>query len=348
MMMTKARARRRRSMSRDDGFSLMEMMISTFLTLVVLATCLGALSDGLQMHENAGLASEMHHNARSAMNAMTRDFIQAGQGIPTGGVPIPNGAGATAIVRPGPGSLTFDSTWQTLPAVASGNAIGPNLQGRQTDLVTILYADTTLDLDASPLQSMAGNGSAMTVDAGTDITLSGNGLAVGDLIMFSNAMGQTVQMITSVSGGQTVSFAPSDSMNLNQPSAPGGSITQLQDGPSSYPPTTATRIRMMTYFVDDSVADSPRLMRVMNNESPRPVAMEIEDLQLTYDLVDGSTNPSAVAEPVAPYSEHQIRKANLAIQSRSYKVHQVTDQYQRHLLTSQVSLRNLSFFDRYQ
>ena len=250
--------------------------------------------------------------------------------------------------RPGPGSLTFDSTWQTLPAVASGNAIGPNIQGRQTDLVTILYADTTLDLDATPLQSIASNGSAMTVDAGTDITLSGNGLSVGDIIMFSNAMGQTIQMITSVSGGQTVSFAPSDSMNLNQPSALAGSITQLQDGPSSYPPTTATRIRMTTYFVDDSVADSPRLMRVINNDTPRPVAMEIEDLQLTYDLVDGSTNPSAVAEPVAPNSEHQIRKANLAIQARSYKVHQVTKEFQRHLLTSQVSLRSLSFFDRYE
>ncbi len=334
--------------SNTDGFSLMEMMFSTLLTLVVLATSLGGLTDGLRMHENASLSSEMHHNTRSAMNELTRDFLQAGQGVPTGGIPIPNGAGATAIVRPGPGSLQFDSSWATLPAVASGNALGPDLQGRQTDLVTILYADTTLDLDASPLAVIAGNGGSMTVDAGTDITLSGNALAPGDLIMFSNAMGHALQMITSVSGGQTVSFATSDSMNLNQPGAPGGSITQIQDGPSSYPPTTATRVRMLTYYIDDTVADSPRLMRVLNDGTPRPIAMEIEDLQLTYDLVDGSSNPAGVDAPVAPNSEHQIRKANLSIQARSYKVHQITNQYQRHLLTSQVSLRSLSFYDRYQ
>ena len=205
--MTNAPARRRRSTVGEDGFSLMELMITTFLTLVVLATSLGGLNEGLRMQEIAGLSSEMHHNARTGMNEMMRDFLQAGQGIPTGGIPVPNGGGAAAIVRPGPGSLTFDSTWQTLPAVASGNAIGPNIQGRQTDLVTILYADTTLDLDASPLQSIAGNGGSMTVDAGTDITLPGNALSVGDLILFSNAMGNALQMITSVSGGQTVSFA---------------------------------------------------------------------------------------------------------------------------------------------
>ena len=110
----------------------MELMISTFLTLVVLATSLGGLSDGLKMQENAGLSSEMHHNTRTAMNEMMRDFLQAGQGIPTGGIAIPSGTGALPVARPGPGSLEFDATWQTLPAVAPGNALGPDIQGRQT------------------------------------------------------------------------------------------------------------------------------------------------------------------------------------------------------------------------
>ena len=337
----------RQAASSEAGFSLMELMITTFLTLIVLASALGALDDGLMMQETAGLSSEMNHNLRSAMNEMTRDFLQAGQGIPTGGVPVPNGAGTTAIARPGPGSLTFPAGTQVLPAVATGNALGPIVLGLSTDLVSVLYADTTLDLDVTPLAGIAGNGSTMTVDAGTDITQPGNALATGDLIMFANAFGHAVQMITSVSGGQTVTFAASDSMNVNQRSAPAGSIMQLQDGPSSFPPTTATRIRMITYYIDDSVAGSPRLMKAINNGTPRPIAMEIEGLQLTYDIVDGFTNPSAVDEPVPPNSESQIRKANIALVARSYKAHRVTGQFQRQMLTSQVSLRSLSFFDRY-
>jgi hypothetical protein len=327
---------------------LVEVMLTTFLGLVALASVAGALDNGLMMHENAGLSSEMHHNARTAMNQLTRDFMQAAQGIPTGGVPIPNGTGATAVHRPGPGSLTFPIGSQVISAVSTGNALGATLLGRASDLVTILTADSTLDLDRTPLASIPSNGSTMTVDAGTDITLRGNGLAAGDLILFSNAMGHAVQLITSVSGYQTVTFGLSDSMNLNQRSAEAGTIMQLKDGPSSFPPTTATRIWMTTYYIDDSVSDSPRLMRIINNGLPRPVAMEVEGLQLTYDLVDGVTNPSAVDEPVAPNSESQIRKANIALSARSYKLHRATGEFQREMLTSQVSLRSLSFFDRYR
>ena len=105
---------------------------------------------------------------------------------------------------------------------------------------------------------------------------------------------------------------------------------------------------MLTYYIDDSVPDSPRLMRVLNNREPRPIAMEVEDLQITYDLVDGVTNPTGIDAPVAPNSASQIRKANLLISGRSYKKLRGTDTYQRQSVTTQISLRSLSFFDRYQ
>ena len=340
--------RQRHSASNDAGFSLMEMMITTFLTMVVVAGALGALDDGLMMQENAGLSSEMNHNIRSAMNELTWDFLQAGQGMPLGGVPIPSGSGATPIKRPGPGSLTFPAGLQMLPSVHTGNALGPTLLGSPTDIVTILYVDTTLDLDQLPLADLDGSGSTMTVEGQIKIDQPGNALAVGDLIMFSNAMGNALQMITSIASKSTVVFSVDDPMDLNQRTATGGTILQLRDSPTSFPPTTATRVVMVTYYVDDSVPASPRLMRVLGNGAPRPIAMEIEGLQLTCDLVDGVTNPSGVDTPVAPNAEAEIRKANISIQARSYKTHRLTGEYQRRMLTTQVSLRSLSFFDRYQ
>ena len=339
-----------RRLKGDGGFSLIELMVATFVTMVVLATTLGALSDGIRAADTAGLVAEMQHNSRTGLNMMTRDLMQAGQGIPIGGIPIPSGGGAVPINRPGPSvSMTFPTTWVQLPAVSSGQALGPDIQGRATDMITILYADSTLPMNENPLASIDSDGSRMTIGSGGLTQAIADGLAVGDLIMFSNAFGNAVQEITSTNpGSQRADFDTSDSMNLNLRTAPAGTIIQLQDSPGSFPPTTATRIWMITYYVDNSNPDSPRLMRVLNNGTPRPIALEIEDLQITYDLVDGVTNPSGVDEPTAPNSAAEIRKVNLMLASRSHTRQRVTGQYQRQILTTQVALRSLSFFDRYQ
>ncbi len=339
-----------RGLKGDGGFSLVELMVATFVTMVVLATTLGALNDGIRAADTAGLVAEMQHNSRTGLNMMRRDLMQAGQGIPIGGIPIPSGAGVLPINRPGPTvSMTFPTTWVQLPAVSTGQALGPNIQGRATDMITILYADSTLPINENPVANIQSDGSRMTIGNGPLTLAIAEAIQVGDLIMFSNAFGNAIQEVTgSNPGSQRVDFATSDSMNLNQRAAPAGTIMQLQDSPGSFPPTTATRIWMITYYVDDSIPDSPRLMRVLNNTSPRPIALEIEDLQITYDLVDGVTNPSGVDEPTAPNSAAQIRKVNLMLASRSHNRQRITGQYQRQTLTTQVSLRSLSFFDRYQ
>jgi hypothetical protein len=137
-------------------------------------------------------------------------------------------------------------------------------------------------------------------------------------------------------------------MRLNRREAPAGTILQLQDGPGTYPLTTATRLWMITYYVDAAVANSPRLMRQVNNGTPRPISLDIEDLQITYDLVDGFTNPAGVDEPVAPNSPAQIRKATVTLLARSRQEQSNTGQHYYQSLRTQVSFRSMSFVDRYQ
>ena len=331
----------------DHGFSMMELLVGMGLTLVIMATTLGALSDGIRAGDTVRLVSQMQHNRRSGLNLITRDLMQTGQGIPMGGIPIPSGAGATAINRPGPGTLTFPANWVVLPAVSSGSAMGGVVHGRTTDMVTVLQADATLALNADPLTSISPDGGTVVVDAGTPIDDPGTAIEPGDLIMFSNAMGNAIQEVTGVSS-QTLVFDLSGTMNLNQPGAAAGTIVQLQDAPGSYPPTTATRVRLITYYVDATISDSPRLMKVSNNDSPRPVALDVEDLQITYDLVDGSLNPAGVDTPVAPNSPAQIRKINLTLMTRSRDRYRTTGEYSYQALKTQVSLRSLSFTDRYK
>ena len=51
----------------------------------------------------------------------------------------------------------------------------------------------------------------------------------------------------------------------------------------------------MTYYVDSTTTPgTPRLTRVVNNFPAQALAGVVEDLDLTYDLYDGTTNPTGV------------------------------------------------------
>lgn len=331
------------------GFSLTEFLVSTTLTLAVLAIAMTSFRDAYTFNESAALLSEVNQNLRSGMNYLVRDLIQTGQGIPTGGVPIPNGSGAQPVRRPSPPGQNYTFTPSiVIPALTPGAALGPVVGGQPTDMVTVLYADITLPLNTTPLVSIAADGSRATVDPSIPITEPGTAIRPGDLILFSNALGNALQEVTRTDGAQTMFFDAGGAFNLNQPGASEGTIVRLQSAPGQYPPTTATRILMVTYYLDATDSSSPRLVRQVGAGAPLAVALGIENFQLSYDLVDGVTNPTNVKTPADPNSPQEIRKVNLFLTARSEALHRVTRQLLRNSLSSQVSLRSLSFVDRYR
>ena len=335
-------------MRNDAGFSLVEFLVSMSLTLVVLAISLGAFGDAMSVNQTAALMGDTDLNLRVGADMISRDLIQTGEGIPIGGIPVPSGAGTLPIMRPGPPgtAYTFPTVGGSLPAVNPGAALGPAINGQQTDLLTVMYVDNTLALKDHFLDAIAGDGTSATVNAATVITNPDNGIKVGDLIMFSNGNGNAIQEVTRL-GGQTIFFEPGDPLNLNQPGATQGTLALTQTGPGVYPDTTANRIMMIHYYLDNSNPQGPRLIRQVNAGAPLAVAMNIENLQLSYDLVDGTTNPTNVKTPVAPYSENEIRKVNLFLQARSDRRNTRTGLWFRNSIATQVSLRSMSFVNRY-
>jgi hypothetical protein len=330
-------------MKQEQGFSLIEVLLSSTIAMILLSQTMGILNDSLGHHKKASQMTDLEQNLRAGMNLVVRDFISAGWGTPTGGLSIASGAGASAVNRPGPpgANLTFDLPM--IAAVNPGAGLGPN----NTDMVNILFADSLLPLNQSPLASIGANGSSATVSAGTRITGISNPIRAGDLIAFNNALGNTVQCVTRVNG-QVMFFDAGDPFNLNQTAASQGSIVQLKSG-GSYPPTTATRVWLATYYLDFTTnPDMPRLIRRINFYQGEPVALVLDDFQLTYDLVDGVNNPANVASPADPYSPNQIRKANISLSGRTSTRIENTAQFLDRTLTTQVSLRSLSFVDRYR
>lgn len=346
---------------RQSGFTLIELLVSMGILLLVLAATLNALSQALRVNEAVSSMADLNQNLRAGLNYMVRDLVQCAEGLPTGGIPIPSGGNAGPINRPSPPgqTYTFDPTWTALPAIIPGPAMGPVVL-RATDMITMLYADNTLPLQTSPINSAANplckgtinaSGSSVTFDANCQKLSVGNvSLKAGDLIMFSNAQGNVLQAVTSVAG-QTALFAKGDAFNLNGRNDPSGTILQLQSplGSGKYPPTTATRVGMITYYLNTTLDPKrPSLMRVVNFNAPQAVAQVLEDLQISYDVVDGLTNPTSIKQPIPPDTANQIRKVNLYLGGRSDVVYSVSNIFFRNNLLTQVSLRGMSFVSRYQ
>jgi Tfp pilus assembly protein PilW len=334
---------------RDAGFTLGEALIAVTLTLMIVTAAIETLTRTITLTGTSRTMSETNHGLQAAMSLMVRDIMQTGQGIPMGGIPLPNGAGAVAVLRPGPSAiLTFGAGTSTVSALVPGDTLGPNILGNSTDIITVLYADRTLNLSQNPLTAIAADGTTMTVNAATPVTGVG-GIQAGDLILFSNAQGNALQMVTTTPTSQVVQFADLDPMQLNQRTVPEGTLINLQESPGVYPPTTATRIMMVSYYID-TVTDPamPRLVRRVNLGARLAIALGIENVQITYDLVDGVTNPTNVPTPGVANSANQIRKANLTLSARSQDVNPQTNQFFRNQMTTEVGLRSLSFVDRYR
>ena len=372
------------------GFTLIELMVAMSVSLVLLYAAVAMFRDASSSNQVVTQGSDMTDNLRSGLNLLQQDLQQAGTGIPTGGIPIPytsNGnvavpCGTTA--EPNLPTLTGHTQFRlcnaTLPSVEPGFALGPIVTApdattsNATDEITMLYADNTLGLDAKPINEPANPGPPAQAACNGTLTLSGTSLLVffdatcvnltqpgtnlnpGDLVMFSNSLGSTIMAVTSAAGNNAT-FGNGDAFNLNgRVTDTSGTIWQLQPSgcggtPACFPPTTATRIWMITYYLDNlSSPPYVRLIRRVNFNAPAPVGETLENLQFTYNFVDGGTNPAN--QPVIPAanSESQIRSVNILLAARSsYLVKGGSKPaYARNNLVTQVSLRSMAYYNKYQ
>lgn len=363
----------------EQGFTIVEMMIASVITMVIMGVAFTTFKDALSLNESVVQLTDSGQNLRAGTNLLVRDLLQAGRNIPSGGIAIPSGLGSVAIYRPSPPgtTLTFDNTTATtLTAITTGFEKGPLVDGRPTDLITMLMDDPylpPLGLYASnaptTLPRIAVDGSYFDV-GGQTAWLQANGdesiapVKVGDLFYFDGAGNTAIQTVTRISGG-TVYFETNDPFRFNQRGAEAGSVMETlpqtpyvaTPAPGSPPAITIRRIFMLTYYVKEDSPGVPRLMRMMNFFTAQALAGVIEDLKFSYDLVDGSTNPvdidelpftTTLAGQQVTYTANQIRKVNLHVGVRSETKSARTKDYLRNHVSTVVSIRNLAYVDRYE
>lgn len=348
-----------------------------------MAAAVTVYKNSVQVSNTVGTRTELQSEMRASLNQMARDLNQAGTGIPLTGLPIPSTA--SGGVNPFYGC---DSTrcYLTAGTFTSGNLnrITPGdkagiTTSEPTDAIVVTYIDpiapatgvdsvlssaTGLDWSGYATTSIADDGSSLTMPAGTTPALNdpNKGLMVGDLLLMQNDKGTAIAEVTTFdANARKINFAANDPLLINQPNNnPVTATLATLSNPRPFVPnqphykaTSVARIIMVSYFVWKDPGDGHlMLMRQVNGRTARPVAEYIENLQITYDMLDDSTSPPKLVPNVADavvngtVRPDLIRKIHLVITARSpYKNAQ--GDYDRMSIATSVGPRNLSFHDTF-
>jgi hypothetical protein len=128
-----------------------------------------------------------------------------------------------------------------------------------------------------------------------------------------------------------------------------GTIARILNPPAD---TSAVRVHVVSYYIDALAnPNQPQLLRQVNTAAAVPIAENIENLQITYDIIDnagvvqaGVSGTQMVALGVLP---GQIRKVNLQLFARAPAQGLFRRGFDRVTLRTSVSIRNLTYSDPY-
>jgi prepilin-type N-terminal cleavage/methylation domain-containing protein len=374
------------STTSSRGFTLVEMLIALTLGLVVIAAAVQLFSKGVSATWMVSQRAELQQNARGSSNMLTKDISLAGAGLPTGGVALASGTGSkprygcdyTGRCYLGPtnsGAMTYPAQtainymYGVIPGWKQGVTV--NAAAGATDVITVVYADTSFLLGDYTVKFNDLNGNSVTFTLPTPppnpldqaVNNTGVGLQQGDLVLFSSTAGSAyaVAEVTAPLGAgagpsYNVAFGNLDSLLFNQNAATSNDLKQIATTAGTAGPAvgvTATRIWAITYYLDNATnPGTPTLMRLVNARVPVPLAENVADLRFTYDTYDSSGNLlNATGDGgmglIPSISPSQIRTINLAhLTIRSQLPGQ--SGYQSMDIQNSVSARNMSFSNRYK
>lgn len=363
------------------GFSLTEMLVAMAITTIIMSATMVGLADVMKSNDLVITIAQMNNTLRTGADLMIRDFLQAGSGLPgSHAAVIPSGTGSVAVRIPGPPGTawTMPSGSLVMPAVMPRAGGGPTINGVATDALTVLMADNAfLEIPLTAITDTSATVRATTLGSNPvaiDIQNGPDRVVAGQLMLVKKNSWNTLVQVTAVNyTTRVLTFAINDSLRLNQTAADNGNLKALNEEAPTYSAanTSLSRIRMVTYYLDNvTQPQHPRLVRRVNNGDAATfdnttiqgsaVAIDVYDLQFTYDINNGTGNPSGVQMTATDMGtggacspnacgETQIRKVNLRLTARASN-QQVSgvNRFMQNVVESQVSLRAMAFVDRYQ
>jgi len=359
----------------QTGFTLLELIISAFIGLTLMAAATSMFRQANYVLFVVTQRAETQQNMRAGIELMTKDLSMAGAGLPSGGLQLPTSGGSSKIAcstQSGTCYITGDVyptgnfMYGIIPGYNNGVQNGPITAAPSAvnDSVTSIYCDYNFPLNNFTFtfpSSTQATVAVVNAAATPNNILAPGGLNVGDLLLFivsspgngtgnqgtsSVQTGVAVADITGIPNNTTIDFASGDILNLNQSGA--SSLASLIAGLGGGATMTVCRLYAVTYFIQVPPAggtiQTPRLMRQVNALNAVPVADNIINLQLSYDVINsitGTVNANESNPVAAGLSPALIRKVNLWVMGQG--LISGNNRSQSMYLASSVSARNMSF-----
>lgn len=368
------------------GFTLLELMIASAVGLLVIAAMTSLFKIGMDATFTVTQRAETQQNMRAAIELMTKDIGMAGAGLPTGGLQLPTGAGATVSkfacnqtgtcyvpVNTYPNNALGGANYMygILPGFNNGvqnNAVIVNAPGQINSSLTTVYCDYNFPLTNFTFTfTSATTVTVGVVNAGVQPNniLAAGGLNAGDVLLFmvsgpgNPAIGNTpvqsaagVGEITSIPSNTAINFATGDPLNLNQTVGTNNLAQVALAGAGAGSSMTVCRLNVVTYFLQvppaGGTVQTPRLMRQVNGFDAVPVADNIINLQFTYDVIDSvlGTVTPNRADPIGAGQSPSLIQ-KVNIWVLGQSLIQQGRKSQSMYLATSVSARDMSFCNSY-
>jgi prepilin-type N-terminal cleavage/methylation domain-containing protein len=373
-----------RSIKRERGFSLLEMVVATAIGTVVVGAAAQLYVQGVSATLVVSQRAEMQQDFRAASNMLTKDLSLAGAGLnPGAAIALPTSSTIPVYGCDQSNTCYINSTSVQYPqqsgtpylyGLLTGYNLGPTISGQTTDAITVAYTDPSFYLncyDATiasatrvtfALDAASSNCSAPSSGSIQSINDSAVGLTAGDLVLFYFG---TTPVVAEVFGtaptSTTVTFAASDPLKMNQGSAVPKSVAYQFTQPTKT--GYGVRLLVITYYLDNTVSPS-RLMRQISGHTPMPVAESAVYMKFTYDLFNTNTNSiatqcqnpgatgdvcySGTSSGLLPNQVTKINIANMAMDSTvKSSMYGLSKGDQSIDLQTSVSTRNLTYVNNY-
>lgn len=349
----------------QSGFSLLELLIAMTIFLIVTGSIYGLMQLGTYDRNRASRRSDVLKNARVAVQMIGRDVLNAGLGYHRRGAMVPDNFNSTRLSVP----LDVDGNRDMLTSVVVGNDIFTNdlntITTTRTDLIAFAYRD--LDFNGGNMIDLLGVSAGATAAISRLTSKSASGMAATrlyDLYMVESDTSQVLIMATAVSGTNTIDAAPADPLTLNQAlngTGQNGSLLRQCTSSADTNCTTYSATMKRVFLVSYNVRPDGTLVRKVygNNRGAAagaqiqelPLAYNIEDLQITYILDDGTTSnaPSAGPDGIVGTTDddwqgfNRVRQVQVTLKVLSTDIDEKTRRPESMTLTSTYATRNLNY-----
>lgn len=338
-------------MGRQQGISLVEIMISLVTGLILIAGVIQIFSANKQTYRLADASARNQENARFAMGLLERDIRVAGyQGCAGSGRTLVNTLDTSSgsynsflhdfDFAIGGFEATSSSAWT--PAVDS--SITSPVAG--SDILTMrAVLENGEDITGQPSNS-ADCSSAASHTAGLKVA-DASGYSAGSIVIAGNCDRAAIFQITAVNAGTNL-------FHNTGSGSPGNSTTDL--GACFAGTGAITQITTRSFYIRNNSAGIPSLYRKDGSDAAEELVQGVEGMQILYGVDtdgDGSGNQLVRANDVIDWAVVVSVHISLVFRSeqdflttapQSYVINGVTvtptDQRLRRVFTSTIGLRN--------